>query len=310
MMVALGVASTALAEAPAPSVHWGAIAFPDHDRTLEMGLTLNRFTEFDGAGLRYNNIEETAGLNFATLSWTERWSKLPGWTTNVTVGAGPTRDGLSRFLQNDVVHRFRALTPVPVDGKRTETDFMITASMTRWINLLGTRDQTFIGFGVATGTLYHEPYARVGFRRLALSDLMQSLIGTGRGYETFSNFVRVSLMGRYGRIFHSGAWDELSVVNYLAQASISIADYRNEVAAPPRWELEVAVTVDSGLYVDYIGKGIEERFVTLAVRVPYVTVETWNDLINQKDYGPTFGARLMLDLRQVYDSLKKPSGAI
>ena len=231
----MGATTLTWAEAPAPSVHWGAIAFPDHDRTLEIGMTVNRFTEFDGAGKRYNNIEETAGLNFGTLSWTERWSKLPGWNSSLTVGAGPTRDGFSRFLQNDVIHKFRSLTPVPVDGKRTETDFMVTASMTRWINLLGTRDQTFVGFGVSTGSLYHEPYAQVGVRRLALSDLMQSLIGTGKGFETISNFVRFSLMGRYGRIFHSGAWNEVAVVNYLAQASVSIADYRNEVAEPPRW---------------------------------------------------------------------------
>jgi hypothetical protein len=31
-----------------------------------------------------------------------------------------------------------------------------------------------------------------------------------------------------------------------------------------------------------------------------VAFETWNDLINQKDYGPTFGARLTVDLLYAY----------
>ena len=30
------------------------------------------------------------GFNFATVSWTERWSRLQGWGTNLTLGIGPT----------------------------------------------------------------------------------------------------------------------------------------------------------------------------------------------------------------------------
>ena len=41
--------------------------------------------------------------------------------------------------------------------------------------------------------------------------------------------------------------------------------------------------------------------MSLALRYPAFTFETWNDLINQKDYGPTFGARLTLDLFYMYD---------
>ncbi len=298
--------SPARAESPAPSVHWGAIAFPDPERTLDLvAVTVNRFTEFDGDGRRYNNINETAGFNFASLSWTEKLTHLPGWNLNLTAGGGPTADGFTRFLQNDVIHRFRGLTPVPVDQKRETVDVMLSGSMNRWMNWFGDRIQGFAGFGVAGGTLYYEPWANVGVRRLALSDLGKSLWGSSRGLDTVSDFVRVSAMARYGRIFRSGAFDDLATVNYLGQASISIADYREERARPPRWELEVAFTVDSGLFVDYAGKGLEERFVSVALRMPFVTFETWNDLINQKDYGPTFGARVILDLREIYHALNE-----
>jgi hypothetical protein len=52
--------------------------------------------------------------------------------------------------------------------------------------------------------------------------------------------------------------------------------------------------------VDHRGDSLEERFVTAALRISAVTIETWNDLINQKDYGPTFGARVTLDMLYLY----------
>ncbi len=298
--------SVAFAETPAPSIHWGAIGYPDQDRTLDLvAMTVNRFTEFDGDGRRYNNIGETAGFNFASLSWTEKLTKWPGWNLNLTAGGGPTADGFTRFLQNDVIHRFRGLTPVPVDQKRETIDVMVSGSLNRWMNWFGDRQQGFAGFGVAGGTLYYEPWVNVGVRRLALSDFGKSLWGSSNGLQTMSDFVRFSAMGRYSRVFKSGSFPELATANYLGQASITIADYRDEIAHPPRWEFEIAFTVDSGLFVDYVGKGLEERFVSIAIRMPYVTFETWNDLINQKDYGPTFGARVTLDLREIYYSLKE-----
>ncbi len=92
------------AEMPAPSVHWGALAYPDQERTLETGVVFNRFTEFNSSGARYNStIHDTIGLNLATLTWTER---RRDWTTNVTIGAGPTTDQPRRFFQNDFIHNF------------------------------------------------------------------------------------------------------------------------------------------------------------------------------------------------------------
>ena len=41
--------------------------------------------------------------------------------------------------------------------------------------------------------------------------------------------------------------------------------------------------------------------MSVAVRYAAVAFETWNDLINQKDYGPTFGARLTVDVLYAYN---------
>ena len=83
-------AESALAEPPPQSVHWGAMAFPDHDPTLTLSTAvLDRFTQFDGAGKRYNDINQTMGFNFFALSWTKPLTQLPGWNLNLTAAAGP-----------------------------------------------------------------------------------------------------------------------------------------------------------------------------------------------------------------------------
>ncbi len=291
----------ARAESLAPSVHWGAIAYPEHERTLTAGLTVNRFTEFDGAGKRYNDIAETSGFNFLSASWTERLSRFPGWTTNLTVGVGPPQDGFTRFLQNDVVHKLRNLTPVPVGAKRTATDFMVGGSVTRWTSLLGTREEGFAGMGADSGSLYHEIYGRLGLRRASLADAVAVFGGSApRWLEQASRYFRVSAMGRYGRLYGGSAYPVVAPQSWLGQVSIGVGDYDRRDGDPSHWEVELAFTVDSGLFVDRYGDAIEERFVSLALRYRAVTFETWNDLINQKD-GPTFGARLTFDLLRLYD---------
>lgn len=290
--ILLGWTSSVWAEASAQSMHWGALAFPDHDRTLEVGFTTDRFTEFDGAGKRYNDIRQTDGFNFWSLSWTERLERLKGWNTNLTVGAGPTQDRFSRYLQNDVVHKFRGMTPVPVGAVRDATDFMFSGTVTKWTGLFRSDDVFFYGVGGAAGSLYYEPYAQIGFRRLSLLEFLPFV----------SDYIRFSALARYGRPFGGAAFHEVADHSYIGQASVGIGNYRRKDCDTP-WEIEVGLTVDSGLFLDHRGDSLEERFVTAALRYSAVTFETWNDLINQKDYGPTFGARVTLDVLYLYDRL-------
>jgi len=280
-------------EPPAQSIHWGAIGYPDHDRTLALGMTVvDRFTEFDGAGKRYNDIRETMGFNFFSFSWTERLETLKGWNANFTAGGGPTRDGFSRFLQNDVIHKLRGFDPVPVGNKREANDFMISSSLTRWMSLWGSDDVFFAGVGAAGGSLYYEPYAQAGFRRLSPFAAVPWL----------SDHLRISAMGRVGRPFGGAAFGEVAATSWIAQGSVAIGNYADwSCPCSTPWEIEIAATIDSGLFIDQKKASLEERFVSVAFRYAAVTFETWNDLINQKDYGPTFGARLTFDLLYLYD---------
>lgn len=118
-------------------------------------------------------------------------------------------------------------------------------------------------------------------------------------------------MGHYGQLFSGAAYHEtvLARHSYLAQASISFADYAGADVEPPRWELEIAATNDSGLFSTATGQSIERRFGSLALRAPYGTFESWNDFVGGTDNGPTYGFQIMFDVRRIYDRLSsiKPS---
>ena len=126
--------SPVFAETPAPGIYWGALGYPDQEPTFTTGLSSFRFTEFNGKGERFNGIKETIGLNLITMSWTEHWTgHWPGWSTNLTVGAGPTRNQPSEWLQSDLIHdSIWGIPEVPVEEKRHQTDFAISGSVTRW----------------------------------------------------------------------------------------------------------------------------------------------------------------------------------
>jgi len=273
-------------------------------------MTFNRFTEFNGSGARFNNINQSSGFNFATVTWTERLKALPGWNTNLTIAAGPTQPDPTLYLQNDFVHRLLAINPVPVTAQRNGTDFMISGSVTRWVKLFGEREIGFAGIGFSSGSLYHEVNGQIGVRRLSLAEMAESWTGSSPTVlDVFSRFFRFSAMGRYSRLYGGAAFPDSTIANqsYLAQGSVTLSDYKDNDIDPPRWELEFAATIDSGLFATPTGNSIERRFGSIALRFPYGVFETWNDVLGKTDSGPTYGLRFMVDVFRIYDRLTKLS---
>ena len=104
-MVLIMVAS-AIAESPAPTVHWGGIAYPDQFNTLTIGGTFNRFTEFDGAETRYNStLDDSLRIEFRHDELESALGTIGRLETNITVGAGPTGSQPTKFVQNNLVHK-------------------------------------------------------------------------------------------------------------------------------------------------------------------------------------------------------------
>ena len=70
----------------------------------------------------------------------------------------------------------------------------------------------------------------------------------------------------------------------------------DELGGEPFFEVEGGYTIDSGLFTDAKGATLEERFWSLGFRVRNFSFETWNDQVNRKDFGPTYGLRLTYNL--------------
>jgi len=288
----------AMGESSAPGIHWGALAYPDQEPVLATGMSIFRFTEFNSEGERFNGIRETIGLNLITTSWTRHWTNnLKGWSTNLTFGIGPTRNQPSEFLQNDFIHdSLYGIPSVPVGEKRKATDFTISGSMTRWEELLGQRRVLFLSGGGQTGSLYHELFARAGFRRWSPVKTIEYLNGKSDGwFAGIFGPLRVSGMVRAGRIATGAAFHDLANHSFAAQGSISYGWY-DEHTLQPLMELEAGVTIDSGMFNGERGDSLEERFWTVAIRAHPFTFETWNDQLNSQDFGPTYGAKVMMDV--------------
>ena len=102
-------------------------------------------------------------------------------------------------------------------------------------------------------------------------------------------------MVRAGRIATGAAFHDLANTAYTAQGSISYGWYASHTLRP--WmEIEVGATIGSGIFNDDQGVALEEQFWTVAFRIHPFTFESWNDQLGNKDFGPTYGGRLMIDL--------------
>ena len=305
----LGSVGDIFAESPAPTVHWGGLAYPDQINTLSIGYTGNRFTEFDGYENRYNKIRQTMGINFGSISWTQHWKQFEGegFSTNITIGAGPTGEQPTRYLQNEFAHdAIFGVPKVRVNETRDEFDAMVDASATYWRSAFGTPRIFFLGGGISTGTLYTEGFGRAGIRRLPIGCLVaeqlcqadmkdQNLVLKILHYAVKG--VGFSGMARFGGLRTAAAFPEgtVSPQSYLGQISVSWGFY-NESGRAPIVEFEGGYTIDSGLFTDLRGATLEERFWSLGVRVCNFSIETWNDQANRKDFGPTYGLRFTYNL--------------
>ncbi|MBP8116423.1 MAG: hypothetical protein KAY09_01705 [Nitrospira sp.] len=299
LLALIWVVPQGLAEAPAPSVHWGALAFPDQYSTLTAGLILNRFTPTDGAGTKYDStISQTLGFNLITLSGTQHWGdSTEGWSTNLTVGVSPTSNEPSEFFQNKVVHQLRHLPPVPTIQPRNDTDVMVDGSVTKWVSFIQPR-LLFLGGGFSVGTLYQEVFLRSGFRRLQVTP--DFYLGDWGGLS-----VRTSLLGRVSAQENGAVLHATKPTSHLVQPAVAIGQYRTTSNGEtiPTWEIEIALTWDSGIFVNAVGQSHKQFFWSAALNAGPVRFETWNDSlgnISKTDFGPTYGAMLTLDLLRLF----------
>ena len=305
VLLFVGVISTpAWSENPAPSVHWGSTAFPDQYSTLTGGLILNRFTPVDGLGNKYDStVGNTLGFNLITFSWTQHWGgNWQGWSTNLTAGFSPTGDEPTQYLQNKVVHQLRQLPTVPTVDPRKETDAMIDGSVTRWFPLWSGPKVIFAGGGFSVGTIYQQGFLRAGIRRLRITPTLYS----GSWGDVSA---RASVLGRISYQDNGAVLHSIRHTAGLVQPSIAFGQYRTTLNGEtiPTWEIEFALMWDSGIFVNTTGQSQKQFAWSLAASAGPVRFETWNDSmgnIAERDYGPTYGASLTLDVLRVWNIIQ------
>jgi len=287
------VCSKAFGESPAPSIHWGSLAFPDQYSTLTTGLTLDRFTPTDGTGAKYDStVPNTLGFNLITFSWTQHGhDRFEGWSINVTGGISPTANQPSEFFQNKVIHQLRHLPPVTTFQPRQDTDAMIDGSVTKWFckNKTG-----FLGGGFSAGTIYQEQFLRAGIRRLQVTPEFYS-------GDWGAVSVRLSGLGRISLQENGAVLHQTKPTSHIVQPALAIGQYHTNERGEqyPTWEIEVSATWDSGIFVNAVGQSRKQFFWSAAFTAGPVRFETWNDSLgnlSKTDFGPTYGATLTIDV--------------
>lgn len=308
-LVMVLVSTPAWSESPAPSVHWGSTAFPDQYSTLTGGLTLNRFTPVDGLGNKYDStVGNTLGFNLITLSWTKHWDYSgtswlwKNWSTNLTAGISPTSDEPTQYFQNKVVHQLRQLPTVPTVDPRKETDAMIDGSLTRWFPVWCGPKVLFAGAGFSVGTIYQQGFLRAGIRRLQITPTLYH-----GGWGDVS--ARASVLGRISYQGNGAVLHAVRSTAGLVQPAIAFGQYRTTKSGEiiPTWEIELALMWDSGIFVNTTGQSQKQFAWSLAASAGPVRFETWNDSmghLSERDYGPSYGAALTLDVLRVWTMIQ------
>ncbi|MFO0981933.1 MAG: hypothetical protein U1E76_09360 [Planctomycetota bacterium] len=291
---------------------------------MRLTAALNRFTQLNGDGRRFNDIQETSGFNLLTLSWTGEVlapAPWPRFTYTFDAGGGWSADEPTEFLQNDYLHHLVGIRPVPVGRTREAAEFLGGLCANAWFGHSephrGDDDEParavwlegFAGTGFSTSTLYHELFAQAG------GSLYLAPLDT-----------RLSVLDRAAWPYPSDAFEQVSIFSNVIQAGVSyrrqsyylgrsgsLRDLLDTVLQarnllPWNWpgvlhdligrpEVGVWLTHDTGLFLDDAGRPIDTWFGSL--RIDWATglrLETWNDVVNATDFGPTYGVQLSFDL--------------
>jgi hypothetical protein len=308
LLAALLISSGATAQSLPPEPHWGAIILPADRPELRAALRFDRFTQFSKSGAQFNEIEETAGFNLLSVSYTENTPADPDLFFTFAGGVGYSGDQPTRFFQNDYVHKILGQAGVPVGATRDGVEYTASGSLTKWFDgprLFGTDDpfddtawrtRFFLGGGASTSTIYHEAFAHGG-ATLFVPDVV------------LNHGFRFTLADRITFPTGEDEFHDLAPVSDVAQASIGLVPAHVHSDSPVleflgNPEFGVSITYDSGFF-QRNGEPIPIWFAGFYVQWPTgLRFETWNDFANGTDFGPTYGFLVSVDLFSLFHNTR------
>ncbi len=121
--------------------------------------------------------------------------------------------------------------------------------------------------------------------------------------------MRASAVGQISYQDNGAVLHSVRSTTGLMQPSIVFGQYRTtETGKPiPPWEIEFALMWDSGIFVNVEGVSQKQFAWSIARSFGPVRFETWNDSmanIVERDYGPTYGATIALDVLRVWNIIQ------
>lgn len=271
---------------------WGGRIVPDSKPGPTISLDLHQFTEFDPDTTRYGSLRGTdsswyhSTIGFNTLSAAQEfgWKSTESCTASVvaSIGLGVADDRLTEFLQNDYTHERNGVPPVPRGNVEDGPLAMAGIQM-----ILRPRSGTgYFLAGVELSNIVHDVHMGVGIAELELFRFSGTRILLDAGLQ----------MGvlRNARKFGFGEsrYFPKTTTQYLDHQmaiGFSTAVLGIPVAA------EAGYLASSGLFTSYDGSALGELFEYSRVRIWKIVLEKSNDGFNGKDFGPTYGVRLIYE---------------
>lgn len=354
--LALWVASSSAGAQTAPSSHWGALMFPDMEPASRVGFQILAFTEFGkdtteaglpvgraecaavrgdsastpcGARDRYNDIDETVGLNLLTYSLTRPLQRYKTRGSNLLythlVSVGWINDWITESYQNDAIHELANLQSIPREDRACHEQpswsylSCLVLSYSGALNYrfyafdndaIGVRLQPtplFGGAGFVVSTLENDLYGQFGIRDFDLTGPLGPSFAR-QLYVTLSAMVRAGVLypGVSSKLGHG--FPNLASHYVSAQASLGLHVAR--YAWPVSLELGAMGTTGQFLSRDrtrVAGRPVEsealapaltQQFWSLRLEIGAFGFETFNDQLGGTDKGPSYGAMITYSLSQ------------
>lgn len=266
-----------------PSVHFGAMSWPALEPEVAAVVNLDRFTEFDGEGRRYNALHETVGLDLLAVSMTRPLRLTSLTLVHGALAVGVAWDQPTRFLQNQFLHGIRRFAEVPVGHTEQGAHGAASLELTQLLPVTPLHSAPFVDLGGTASSVASDLWIETGWRAppFGLSAMVRA--GVPIGGSAFPN--------RY-------LADDYVLA--LLSVRLPLDDWAAGLPAGgiiPA--IEVSLTQSSGYFRRATGGGFHERFCSLRLTWGVAAFETWNDLCGGKDRGPTYGARLELNVRSL-----------
>jgi len=290
-----------------PGFHFGELNIPDMEEKVEVGVHLDRFTEYGKPlwpgcdaftevinndrkkyGLRDNNkvtidpvaLDQTMGFNLLAISYQKRIAKFHRPSVRIFSILGLSIEQPTKFLQNKFMHEFLfdmfgdPACHVPTNKTRTAFDAGLGFEANWWMFPIFKWMPFFGGVGAAGGTIHQEAFVQIGAKLECNCGGLSGMVRMGATAPGFA-FKGPAIAGDY-RAFQVAGVLNLNKIH------------------PVLPDTEAGIYRTQGWLLTQMGHRIGETlvFINVSWQNGAYTAELTNDNMGGGDFGPTFGFRL------------------